>query len=359
MPHRTNPCHPTASRTAPGRASLLTIVAVSLTVALFQMPLLLYAQAQDTTSGSSKLIERANPTTVILHLPSADDYWRKRNAPSPSAVHILRQPNYWDERAVPSPLGEQKVPVTLTSKSDPDATTTVQIPRWAAPQEATSGNSKLMEQLFPPPKPSPVGILRQPNYWDVKPPAVPPAVEAKGDIPAIEHVAMTKTIGGVFVVPAEINGLPLNFVVDSGAAAVMVPAELLERMRRDGTVTNEDILGLQTFTLADGTRRTWTAFMIRSLKVGGVVVQNIRGGAIVPALSAPESSERTTPLLGQSFLARVQSWSIDNARLELVIEPGVQREAAKNPPATPLSSWQPVPRYFSPSPCSLQGCWPQ
>jgi clan AA aspartic protease (TIGR02281 family) len=164
----------------------------------------------------------------------------------------------------------------------------------------------------------------------------------------IEHVAMTKTLAGVFVVAAEINGIKLDFMVDSGAATVMVPAGVLERMRRDGTVTNEDILDPQIFTIADGTHRTWTAFMIRSLKVGGVVVQNIRGGAI-------ESSERITPLLGQSFLARLQSWSIDNARLELVIEPSGQREAAKKPPAKAAVPWGPRCRTIGPrlSPCSL------
>jgi hypothetical protein len=244
---------------------------------------------------------------------------------------------------------------------------------YAQAQETTSGGSKLMEQLFPPPKTSPVGVLRQPNYWDVKPPSVPSppgetTVEAKGDMPAIEHVAMTKTLGGVFVVPAEINGLPLDFVIDSGAAAVMVPAELLDRMRRDGTVTNEDILGPQTFTIADGSKRIWTAFMIRSLKVGSVVVQNIRGGAIagmppiVPALSAPELSQIPTgrspcgdcmpamPLPGQSFLERLESWRINNTIHELLLEPSVQREAAKNQPAWPAVPWQPVPWQPVPRP---------
>jgi clan AA aspartic protease (TIGR02281 family) len=265
-----------------------SLLAVSLTAALFQMPLLLHAQAQETTSGSSKLIERASPSPsgaeILLERLT---HCLARLSADADELAICRQ-NYWDARP-------------------PDA--------WSAP-------------MVTPPAVSTVPEVVKTTKGDRE------ESERKAGEP-IERIAMVRTLGGVFVVPAEINGLPIDFVIDSGAAAVMVPAGMLERMRHDGTVTNEDILGPQTFTVADGTRRTWTAFMIRSLKVGGVVVQNIRGGAI-------ESSQIITPLLGQSFLERLESWRIDNTSRELLLEPRVQLEAAKNPPAWPAVPGQPI-----------------
>ena len=53
-------------------------------------------------------------------------------------------------------------------------------------------------------------------------------------------------------------------------------------------------------------------FRLRSLKVGDAFMENV-----VAALAPAEGSL----LLGQSFLTRFRSWSIDNARQALVLEP--------------------------------------
>jgi hypothetical protein len=52
-------------------------------------------------------------------------------------------------------------------------------------------------------------------------------------------------------------------------------------------------------------------FRIRSLKVGDQVLENVLGS------EAPASA---ILLLGQSFLSRFRSWSIDNQRKVLVLE---------------------------------------
>ena len=50
--------------------------------------------------------------------------------------------------------------------------------------------------------------------------------------------------GGTFAVPATINGqLTLNFVVDSGAADVSIPADVVLTLRRTETITDSDFLG--------------------------------------------------------------------------------------------------------------------
>ena len=48
-------------------------------------------------------------------------------------------------------------------------------------------------------------------------------------------------MGGVFVLPATVNGTSTAyFVVDSGAANVQIPEELAEEMKRNGTLTEAD-----------------------------------------------------------------------------------------------------------------------
>ena len=111
---------------------------------------------------------------------------------------------------------------------------------------------------------------------------------------------------GTFVVPVRINGvLTLNFTVDSGAADVSIPADIVMTLTRTGTLNSADFLGEQTYKLADGSTVPSQTFVIRSLQVGDKVVDDVRGSV---------ASVKGVPLLGQSFLSRLNSWSLDNGR---------------------------------------------
>ncbi len=122
---------------------------------------------------------------------------------------------------------------------------------------------------------------------------------------------LLRSQGGTFVVPVSINNrLTLDFVVDSGAADVSIPADVVMTLIRTGTITNADFLGRQTYTLADGRSIPSEVFVIRKLDVGGHTVRDIR------ASLAPVSGAL---LLGQSFLSRFRSWSMDNRRHALIL----------------------------------------
>ena len=118
--------------------------------------------------------------------------------------------------------------------------------------------------------------------------------------------------GGTFVVPVQINGtMTLDFIIDSGASDVSVPADVFSTLARTGTIKDSDIIGKQTYVLADGSKSQSATFTIRSLRVGNVVVENVRAGI---------ASSQGGLLLGQSFLERFKSWSIDNTKHELLLE---------------------------------------
>jgi clan AA aspartic protease (TIGR02281 family) len=121
-----------------------------------------------------------------------------------------------------------------------------------------------------------------------------------------------KRDGGIFVVPVQINGaLTLDFAVDSGASDVSVPADVFSTLTRTGTVKSADIIGKQSYALADGSTSQSVTFIIRTLKVGDHVVENVRASV------APSQGML---LLGQSFLERFSSWSIDNATQSLRLQ---------------------------------------
>ncbi len=118
---------------------------------------------------------------------------------------------------------------------------------------------------------------------------------------------------GTFRVPVTINDeLTLKFVIDSGAADVSVPADVVMTLVRTGTITDTDFLGEQTYKLADGSTVPSQQFVIRSLKVGDKTLENVVG-SIAPVAGGL--------LLGQSFLSRFNTWSIDNQRQALILGP--------------------------------------
>ena len=83
----------------------------------------------------------------------------------------------------------------------------------------------------------------------------------------------------------------LDFTVDSGAADVTVPADVFSTLARTATIRDSDIVGEQTYVLADGSKFQSVTFTIRSLKVGDTIVENVRG-SVTPS--------RGSLLLGQS-----------------------------------------------------------
>jgi predicted aspartyl protease len=118
--------------------------------------------------------------------------------------------------------------------------------------------------------------------------------------------------GGIFVVPVLINNaISINFAVDSGASDVSIPADVVLTLVRTGTLKQGDFLGTKTYVIADGSKVPSPQFRIRSLTVGSWFVENVTGH--VGPVKSP-------PLLGQSFLKRFGSWSMDNAQGLLMLK---------------------------------------
>jgi tetratricopeptide (TPR) repeat protein len=127
-----------------------------------------------------------------------------------------------------------------------------------------------------------------------------PVQSSKPDLNGITTEVPLQKSGGTFVIPVSINGaLTLNFIVDSGAADVSIPADVVLTLMRTGTLHGEDFLGSKTYQLADGSTVPSETFRIRTLKVGAREVEDVTGSV---------AKIEGNLLLGQSFLSRFRSW---------------------------------------------------
>jgi clan AA aspartic protease (TIGR02281 family) len=120
-----------------------------------------------------------------------------------------------------------------------------------------------------------------------------------------------ENLGGVYQVPIRINDtITLDAIVDSGATDVGVPADVVLTLIRSKTISSEDFIGTQTYMLADGSKVPSQRFTIKSLKVGNKTLENVVASIV---------SVNAQILLGQSFLSRFSSWSIDNKEHTLIL----------------------------------------
>ncbi len=147
-----------------------------------------------------------------------------------------------------------------------------------------------------------------------------------------EDIPLSKK-GGVYQLPVEINGvLTLNFVLDSGASEVLIPADVVLTLIRTGTIKETDFLPGQTYVLADGSTVKSPRFVLRSLKVGQRRIANVATsiGNISSAL-----------LLGQSFLEKLGVWGIDGQKQVLTIGTKVEKEVSSQHPYIPQKIYVP------------------
>lgn len=156
------------------------------------------------------------------------------------------------------------------------------------------------------PAPNVPAVLSAPAAPIVSAPTASPPLSGS------ESVVMLKSDGGGFTVPVTINGaLTLDFIVDSGASDVTIPADVILTLMRTGTIRQSDFVGTRTYTLADGSTVPSPTLIIRTLKVGDREVQNVM---------ASVADIKGSLLLGQSFFKAFQSWSINNARGEIILK---------------------------------------
>ena len=118
-------------------------------------------------------------------------------------------------------------------------------------------------------------------------------------------------INGTYTVPVRINGqIAIPFVLDTGAAEVSIPQDVFLTLLRTKTVNDKDFIGPGIYIMADGSKHASERFILREMSVGSHVVKNVIANII------PVKGE---PLLGQTFLARLSGWAIDNDRHMLVL----------------------------------------
>ena len=140
------------------------------------------------------------------------------------------------------------------------------------------------------------------------------AADADGDDSAyelkVEEIPFTKE-GGVCKVKCAINGLPLHFIFDTGAADVSISSVEATFMAKNDFLSSSDIIGKQNYQTADGNITEGTVINLKDVKLGSLHMNNIKA-SVVRNQAAPL-------LLGQSVLSKLGKIEMDNTKKVLRI----------------------------------------
>lgn len=148
---------------------------------------------------------------------------------------------------------------------------------------------------------------------------------------AAEEIKL-RSIGGVYTVPVRLNGqLTTDFMIDTGAADVGLSDEFAGRLLSTGVMAERDFRGAEKYTLADGSSIICRGLVLRSVRIGGHDVSDVKGS------SCPGKAPL---LLGQSFLKKLGPWALDYGRETLMVMSDVKK-ALEPPTYTPKDvAWQ-------------------
>jgi aspartyl protease family protein len=137
-------------------------------------------------------------------------------------------------------------------------------------------------------------------------PAAPAQPVANDDGPhgSPGSITLDRTSGSHFFVTGDVNGKPLRFVVDTGATTVAIGRDDAERL---GLGVDDSAYTLEMQTA--GGPISGAKVTLPSVRVGDIELLDV--SAVVLDV------RDTMPMLGQSFLSRLDSVSIERDRMTL------------------------------------------
>jgi clan AA aspartic protease (TIGR02281 family) len=119
--------------------------------------------------------------------------------------------------------------------------------------------------------------------------------------------------GDTYRVLVRVNDtITLPFLLDTGATDLVIPADVALTLIRAGALASGDFIGKSRYALANGSEEVSDLVVLREVQVGGHAVRNVTA-----SISPPQGE----PLLGQSFLSKFGTVTLDYKRLILVLSP--------------------------------------
>ena len=149
------------------------------------------------------------------------------------------------------------------------------------------------------------------EYWRIYQEELKQDGETLEELEEVTYEVPFTAANGVTKVDCTINGLPLNFVFDTGASDVTISQTEANFMFKNGYLAQKDIVGRQRYGTADGSVHVGTVFILNKINFGGLELNSVRASVV--------ANQKAPLLLGQTILQRLGKIEIDNEKKVLKI----------------------------------------
>ncbi|PWK16766.1 retropepsin-like aspartic protease [Xanthomarina spongicola] len=126
------------------------------------------------------------------------------------------------------------------------------------------------------------------------------------EILAQTTINLDKT-NGVYTVPCKVNGIPMDFIFDTGASNVTISLTEATFLIKQGLLGKNDIKESVKYQIANGDINEGTNIILREIEIAGLKIKNVKA-TIVHEQNAPL-------LLGMSALSQLGKIEIENNKL--------------------------------------------
>lgn len=120
--------------------------------------------------------------------------------------------------------------------------------------------------------------------------------------------------GNVYILPCKVNGVQMSLFFDTGADDVSLSMNEATYMVKNGYLKEEDIVGKQSYTTANGDVAEGTKIIIRKITFAGLEINDV-AASVMPNSDAPL-------LFGQSAIGKLGKIQIDPETSTLTIFKG-------------------------------------
>lgn len=127
---------------------------------------------------------------------------------------------------------------------------------------------------------------------------------------------------------ASLNGEEYDFIFDTGASGLLINKAVFDDLTRKGKLSQADFIGTSQAVIANGSTININVVNIRTLEIGGQVVNDLRAGVV--------DNNNAALLFGQDALSKFGTVTIDYNQQKLILttNPTGSTTTAPTNPAT-------------------------
>lgn len=115
-------------------------------------------------------------------------------------------------------------------------------------------------------------------------------------------------IGGVKTIPVKLNGITMNMIYDTGCSGIHLSLNEVQTLYKNGKLTENDILGSDYSSIADG-----TIVEVGKINIKEIVIGSDDNALVLHNKEARVSLNQIAPiLLGNEVLDELASVEVDN-----------------------------------------------